>query len=30
MKLDEHREYEKTIGTTNSFDEMVKMVKSNQ
>ena len=30
MKLDEHREYESTIGTTNSFDEMVEMVKSNQ
>jgi len=30
MKLDEHGEYSKTIGTTNSFDEMVEMVKKNQ
>ena len=30
MKLDEHREYTKTIGTTNSFNEMVEMVKTNQ
>ena len=30
MKLDEHGEYSKTIGTTNSFDEMVEMVKTNQ
>jgi len=30
MKLDEHGEYSKTIGTTNSFNEMVEMVKINQ
>ena len=30
MKLDENGEYSKTIGTTNSFDEMVEMVKKNQ
>ena len=27
MKLDEHGEYSETIGTTNSFEEMLKMVK---
>ena len=30
MKLDEHGEYSETIGTTNSFEEMLKMVKDNE
>ena len=30
MKLNEYSEYDRTIETTNSFDEMVEMVKSNQ
>jgi hypothetical protein len=30
MKLDEHGEYSKTIGTTNSFNEMIEMVKTNE
>ena len=30
MKLDEHGEYSKTIGTTNSFNEMVELVKKHQ
>ena len=30
MKLDEHGEYSETIGTTNSFEEMLKMVKKGE
>ena len=30
MKLDEHGEYSETIGTTNSFEEMLKMVYDNE
>ena len=30
MKLNEHSEYDRTIGTTNSFDKMVEMVKSHE
>jgi mannitol/fructose-specific phosphotransferase system IIA component (Ntr-type) len=30
MKLDEHREYLKDIGQTNSFDEMIELVKKNE
>ena len=30
MKLDEHGEYSSDIGQTNSFDEMLEMVKNNE
>jgi len=30
MKLNEQSEYDRTIGTTNSFDKMVEMVKSHE
>jgi hypothetical protein len=30
MKLDEHGEYLKDIGQTNSFDEMIELVKKNE
>ena len=30
MKLDEHGEYSNDIGQTNSFDEMIELVKKNE
>jgi hypothetical protein len=30
MKLDEHGEYSETIGTTNSFKEMLTMVRKGE